>query len=411
LSRSSVAGFECNQGSATVRDIRTIALSTTTIRTRTLGDVAVVEVAGEVDLASGGSLLAVLTAQFDQHYTGVVVDLTETVFFGSTGIAALLRTAALAREHGIDMAVVADHRAVLRPLQLTGVDQELRIRPSVDLALAELAGNPPSANRWDEVMVDHEHDSHEPRVGWLLHKVDEVTGALEQLAEALNREENVAVLLQRTCQHALQVIPQANMASVSLVRDDGADSVAMTDDHAVEIDEAQYASGEGPCLEAAKTGQVVRVTVSDIRDKWPAFADVAGKAAVASYLSAPLFIDSEYQGSLNLYGEGSHGFGELDAALLELYVTAAEAALRSARRWLEARELAENLRTALTSRAVIDQAKGIVMATRRVTADEAFTRLVEQSQNENVKVRDLAQRFVDETIDATDDAQRKKAQS
>jgi anti-sigma B factor antagonist len=121
-----------------VRDI-TIALSTTTIRTMNLDGVAVVEVAGEVDLVNGGSLLAVLTAQLDQHSTGVVVDLTRTVFFGSTGIAALLRTAAQAREHGTEMVVVADHRAVLRPLQITGVDGELRIRPSVDLALAELA--------------------------------------------------------------------------------------------------------------------------------------------------------------------------------------------------------------------------------------------------------------------------------
>jgi transcriptional regulator with GAF, ATPase, and Fis domain len=243
-------------------------------------------------------------------------------------------------------------------------------------------------------MVDHEHEPRDPNVGWLLAKLDDVTGALEHLLEALSPEENVSVLLQRMCRHVLQVIPQADTASVSLVRDGGADTVATTDGHAVEIDEAQYTSGEGPCLESAKTGQVVRVTVSEVRDRWPAFVEAAGRAAVASYLSAPLFIDKEYQGSLNLYGEDSHGFGELDAAMLELYTTAAEAALRSTRRWLQARELAENLREALTSRAVIDQAKGILMAAHRVTADEAFTLLVEQSQTQNVKVRDLAQQFI-----------------
>jgi transcriptional regulator with GAF, ATPase, and Fis domain len=252
-------------------------------------------------------------------------------------------------------------------------------------------------------MVDHEHESRDPDVGWLLRKVDEVTGALEHLTEALRHEENVSVLLQGMCQHVLQVIPQADMASVSLVCDGSADTVAMTDDHAVEIDTAQYTSGEGPCLESAKTGQVVRVTVPDIRDKWPAFVDAAGKAAVASYLSAPLFIDSEYHGSLNLYGEEPHGFDELDAALLELYTTAAEAALRTARRSLQARELVENVCRALVSRAVIDQAKGIIMATRRVAADEAFTLLVEQAQKQNVDVRDLAQRLVDDILENDDE--------
>lgn len=75
---------------------------------------------------------------------------------------------------------------------------------------------------------------------------------------------------------------------------------------------------------------------------------------MGSYLSAPLFIDSEYHASL---------------------------------------------RAALTSRAVIDQAKGVIMAVRRVDADHAFMLMVEQSQNQNIKVRDLAQQFVTAVVD------------
>jgi hypothetical protein len=86
--------------------------------------------------------------------------------------------------------------------------------------------------------------------------------------------------------------------------------------------------------------------------------EAAIKLEVHSYLSARLFIDRAYHGSLNLYGEGDHGFRELDAALLELYTTAAEAALRRARRYRQSREHVAQLQEALTSRAVIDQAKG-----------------------------------------------------
>ncbi|MEV4604653.1 ANTAR domain-containing protein [Amycolatopsis sp. NPDC049253] len=55
---------------------------------------------------------------------------------------------------------------------------------------------------------------------------------------------------------------------------------------------------------------------------------------------------------------------------------------------------AEHLCDALARRAMIDQAEGILMALRRISADEAFTVLVEQSQRENAKARDLAVRFI-----------------
>jgi AmiR/NasT family two-component response regulator len=67
-------------------------------------------------------------------------------------------------------------------------------------------------------------------------------------------------------------------------------------------------------------------------------------------------------------------------------------------RYVEARETAEHLRTALTSRAVIDQAKGMLMAIRRISADDAFALLVEQSQRENVKLREVAERFVERVV-------------
>jgi AmiR/NasT family two-component response regulator len=72
------------------------------------------------------------------------------------------------------------------------------------------------------------------------------------------------------------------------------------------------------------------------------------------------------------------------------------AALRAFQRYATARKLTEQLRTALESRAVIDQAKGVLMAVHRIDSGEAFTRLVEESQKENVKVRELAQRFLNQ---------------
>ena len=97
---------------------------------------------------------------------------------------------------------------------------------------------------------------------------------------------------------------------------------------------------------------------------------------------------------MNCYSRARGGFAELDEKLLDLYTSAVTPTLRVYCRYQQSRDTAEHLRVALQSRAVIDQAKGILMAIRQIGADEAFTLLVEQSQRENRKLRDLAVQLV-----------------
>jgi GAF domain-containing protein len=229
----------------------------------------------------------------------------------------------------------------------------------------------------------------------VIQRLDEVTDALTELSGVLDQEEDLAVIMDRVCRQVVSALPQADLASVTVVRDGEPSSLAWVDEHTLAVDLAQYETSEGPCLEAARSRQVQRVTVAEAHERWPAFATAADALGIGSYLSAPLFIDDEYQGSLNLYGKQTHGFLKLDAALLELYTAAAEAALRNARRYFQSRRRMTELQLALTSRAVIEQAKGILMAAHRITADEAFTRLVERSQRENRKLRAVAEEFID----------------
>jgi GAF domain-containing protein len=233
-----------------------------------------------------------------------------------------------------------------------------------------------------------------------IRQLDEVTGAVEHLSQVLDQEEELPVILHRLCEQVVRAVPGSDMASVTLLVDGRPETAATTGDQARAVDDAQYRAGEGPCLEAAKTGLVQRVSVPEVGSRWPAFAQEAARLGVASYLSAPLFLDHEYHGSLNLYGKQPHGFRELEAALLELYTTAAEAAIRNALRYQQSRAHVKQLREALTSRAVIDQAKGIIMGARQISADEAFMLLVERSQRQNVKLRDVATRFVADVIGA-----------
>ena len=232
----------------------------------------------------------------------------------------------------------------------------------------------------------------------LLQRLDDVIVALADLSDVLTRTEDLGRVLQRSVEQVTRAIPGADMASVRVLRDDGtAETVASSSQRVWAVDDDQYAAGDGPCLEAARTGRVVRVGVEQATERWPEFARSARAAGVASYLSAPLPVDEEFAGSLNLYSTQAHGFGDLDEALLLLYTTAAAAAIANARRYAQARDLAMQLSQALDSRAVIDQARGILMATHGIDAHQAFALLAKESQNTNVKLREVAARLVEST--------------
>ncbi|MEV6905170.1 GAF and ANTAR domain-containing protein [Amycolatopsis sp. NPDC051372] len=231
--------------------------------------------------------------------------------------------------------------------------------------------------------------------------LDEVTGALETLIAALDSVDDSAVLLHQVCEQVTRAVPGVDEATITLITGGVPTTAATTSQIAAALDRDQYVVGDGPCLRAARTGTMVRVSIADAAEHWPVFAKDSAKAAFGSFLSAPLVISEKHAGAVNCYSVRDHGFAELDEKLLDLYTTAATAALRAHNRYKHAHETTEQLRTALTSRAVIDQAKGILMALRRISADEAFTLLVEQSQRENVKLRDFAARFVSHATGVT----------
>ncbi|WP_328603741.1 ANTAR domain-containing protein [Amycolatopsis sp. NBC_00345] len=113
-------------------------------------------------------------------------------------------------------------------------------------------------------------------------------------------------------------------------------------------------------------------------------------------LTAPLTVDETTAGTLAVYTMDEDGFPDDAAAVLELYAAIVRFGLRARRHHEGTLMLAEQLKQALKSRAVIEQAKGILMAVHRIDADEAMRRLVERSQHENVKLREVAARFVRE---------------
>ena len=232
-------------------------------------------------------------------------------------------------------------------------------------------------------------DEHVPAV-----LLDEASEALEELAGVLADGQTLKGALQQLAESASRVIPDAENASVTVIDAEGASTLAATDDKVLAIDADQYAAGDGPCLEASRTQRPVRATVQGGRQKWPEFAAAAEHAGVRAYLSAPISVEDEVIGSLNLYSSEERAFDPFDEALLRLFVTAASTTITGFRRYERSRKLVEHLQRALESRAEIDQAKGVLMAAHGVDADEAFRQLVAESQQHNTKLREVARNLL-----------------
>ncbi|WZU32926.1 hypothetical protein Rruber_02413 [Rhodococcus ruber] len=247
-----------------------------------------------------------------------------------------------------------------------------------------------SATTDEDAVVDGGMAGNNPLCG----RVGEIAVALRRLSDSLDEGDELPELVRRLVGNVVKIVPDAGSAGVTVVRDGRLETEVCSNPLVYELDHAQFLAGAGPCLDAARSGRVVRADRAETRRRWPEFAERAEQFGTASSLAAPLRIDEETAGSFNLYSEHDHGFDSLDETLVEVFTTAVETALRQARRGARARAEIAQLGRALRSRPTIDRAVGIVMAARGLTAEEAFAVLVRQSQHENVKLRDIAARLV-----------------
>lgn len=232
-------------------------------------------------------------------------------------------------------------------------------------------------------------------------QLDEIASTLNELVAILDQDEGLLVVLERLAQTALLALDGADAVTVTVLDGTTPRTATATSPDVLPVDQVQYVAGEGPDLEAARTREPVRVAIDQVADRWPDFVAAARALGIRSYLSAPLVFpaaherDAELVGSLNVYGTTDDAFTRVDSGVLRLLTSTAVAAVGSARRYLHTRELVDNLAIALTSRATIDQAKGILMARHGVDATLAFQLLVKQSQNENVKLAEVARQILE----------------
>jgi GAF domain-containing protein len=203
-------------------------------------------------------------------------------------------------------------------------------------------------------------------------------------------------LLQNVADLTKETMPGAPEASVSLLVRNRPTTVVTTGALALDLDEKQYEQGDGPCLHAARTGELTEVPDTAVEKRWADYARRAAERGNGSSLSVPLTIDEDERvtGALNIYAREPHAFDDDSRAAAVRFGPYAAIAVGNLWAYQSARDKAENLRVALASRAVIDQAKGILMERMHVTADQAFQVLAQISMNSNLKVQAIADHLV-----------------
>jgi putative methionine-R-sulfoxide reductase with GAF domain len=227
---------------------------------------------------------------------------------------------------------------------------------------------------------------------------DDLRRSLAALSQLATGQMKLSEALTRVAEFAVQAIPGADGAGLTLLEKDRHDTIVASAPFVGQVDAIQYGIGEGPCITAAAEARTVRSGLLESDSQWPRFGPRVGRLGVHSVLSIPLSTDDGLLGAMNIYAHERDAFDEHAALIGELFAVPAAIAVQNAQVLAQTKRLASQLHAALSSRATIDQALGIVMSRVGCDPDEAFDRLRQLSQSENRKLHAVAQELLDEAI-------------
>jgi transcriptional regulator with GAF, ATPase, and Fis domain len=217
---------------------------------------------------------------------------------------------------------------------------------------------------------------------------------LSELQALLLGTDTLQEFLDRLAQLTIRALPGGNSCGVTVRQESRPVTLAASDGWTLRVDQVQYDVGEGPCLDTLATGKVNYIVDTTTEVRWTGFCRAVHEQGVRSCLALPLSSPTGLMGCYNFYSTWRDGFGEESRGQLEVFAGNAAGAVAVALKLADQAQLSRDLHEALTSRAVIDQAVGILMAQQRCDAAAAFDLLRRASQNRNIKLRELAAEIV-----------------
>jgi len=224
-----------------------------------------------------------------------------------------------------------------------------------------------------------------------------------EVADTLTADFDIVEFLTRLATRCVELF---DLAAAGLLLSDGAGgvSVAASSDQRMELLERfEIQHDDGPCIDCFHRGELVRC--DDLRaevDRWPRFGPEALARGYGSVVALPLRLRTQVIGSLNLLRADTHSFPAADLGAAQALADVATIAILQHRAAQEQQLLTDQLQSALTSRVLVEQAKGVVAERAHLNMDQAFARLRRYARDRNQRLVDVARAIVDRRISADD---------
>ena len=235
------------------------------------------------------------------------------------------------------------------------------------------------------------------RLGAMTSREHRVTSTLVHLADTLVAGYDDVEMFYNLVEGCTEVLPVEHAGL--LVADPIGDLhvVAATSEVTHLIELLQIQNEQGPCLDAYRSGQLVEsgpIDGSEARERWPVLTEAARDAGFGSITALPMRLRDRILGALNLFRIEAEPLSRDDLAVAQAFANIATISILQARASHDAREVIDQLQSALDTRVVIEQAKGYIAQHSQLTMDEAFSRIRVYARSNNLLLRDVASGIV-----------------
>lgn len=216
---------------------------------------------------------------------------------------------------------------------------------------------------------------------------------LSEFAATLVKDFTVSDVLHDLAERATAVVG-ADGAGVSLQHDGHLRFATALDERCSRLERVQESEQAGPCVDALRAGKVVAVADLAAAPGWGAYGIAAREAGIAAIAGIPMRLGGQKIGTLNLYSNTRREWSEEDLDAAHVLADIASSYVINASKLAQQRRLNEQLREALNSRVVIEQAKGILAAERGISVDDAFELLRRHARSYRTSLRSVADAVV-----------------
>jgi transcriptional regulator with GAF, ATPase, and Fis domain len=220
---------------------------------------------------------------------------------------------------------------------------------------------------------------------------EQLAEAFVEAADTLVDDFDVIEFLHTLAQRCVTLL-EIDAAGLMLADQRGAlHATAASAENARLLELFELQTDAGPCLDAFRTGEpVVNADLHANEHRWPRFAEAAEAAGYVSVHALPLRLRSTVIGALNLFCAQLGSLSEEDIRTGQALADVATIGILAQRNLQQAELLTTQLQTALNSRVIIEQAKGVLAERHQITVDEGFTMLRDYSRSRNRLLSDVA---------------------